>query len=73
MQCWFKLLNARVALLPSPLQRLLSLIAKIDQDYYPEHLGTMFIINTGWFFSTVSEQHWYDFDCAKGRATQLHC
>ncbi|KAJ9515290.1 hypothetical protein QJQ45_006593 [Haematococcus lacustris] len=34
-------------------QRLLSTIAKIDQDYYPEHLGTMFIINTSWFFTTI--------------------
>ncbi|KAG2427707.1 hypothetical protein HYH02_014538 [Chlamydomonas schloesseri] len=31
-------------------QRLLNTFSKIDQDYYPEHLGLMFIINTPLIF-----------------------
>mmetsp|Transcript_2354 Transcript_2354/g.3912 ORF Transcript_2354/g.3912 Transcript_2354/m.3912 type:complete len:337 (-) Transcript_2354:688-1698(-) len=34
-------------------QKLLTTIAKIDQDYYPEHLGTMFIINTPFIFKAI--------------------
>mmetsp|Transcript_14390 Transcript_14390/g.31119 ORF Transcript_14390/g.31119 Transcript_14390/m.31119 type:complete len:311 (-) Transcript_14390:247-1179(-) len=34
-------------------QRLLTTVAKIDQDYYPEHLGQMFIINTPFIFKTI--------------------
>lgn len=34
-------------------QRLLSALAQIDQDYYPESLGVMFIINTPFIFKTV--------------------
>ncbi|KAJ9515178.1 hypothetical protein QJQ45_002307 [Haematococcus lacustris] len=46
-------LTAQVSRGPEVEGRLLSTIAKIDQDYYPEHLGTMFIINTSWFFTTI--------------------
>jgi len=34
-------------------QSLLKLISSIDQDNYPEHLGNMFILNSGYTFSAV--------------------
>ncbi|KAG2423225.1 hypothetical protein HXX76_015482 [Chlamydomonas incerta] len=34
-------------------QRLLNTFSKIDQDYYPEHLGLMFIINTPLIFRGI--------------------
>ncbi|GLI61150.1 hypothetical protein VaNZ11_003434, partial [Volvox africanus] len=37
----------------SATQKLLTTFSKIDQDYYPEHLGTMFVINTPLIFRGV--------------------
>jgi hypothetical protein len=34
-------------------KRLLSTLSHIDQDYYPESLGVMFIINTPFIFQTI--------------------
>ncbi|GFR48361.1 hypothetical protein Agub_g10251, partial [Astrephomene gubernaculifera] len=34
-------------------QKLLTTFSKIDQDYYPEHLGTMFVINTPLIFRGI--------------------
>ncbi|GIL81616.1 hypothetical protein Vretimale_1227 [Volvox reticuliferus] len=37
----------------SATQKLLTTFSKIDQDYYPEHLGTMFVINTPLIFRGI--------------------
>ncbi|KXZ42758.1 hypothetical protein GPECTOR_120g425 [Gonium pectorale] len=37
----------------SATQKLLTAFSKIDQDYYPEHLGTMFVINTPLIFRGI--------------------
>lgn len=37
----------------SAAQRILKTIAHVDQDYYPEHLGQMFIINTPTVFRAI--------------------
>ncbi|GLC55621.1 hypothetical protein PLESTB_001007800 [Pleodorina starrii] len=37
----------------SATQKLLSTFSKIDQDYYPEHLGNMFVINTPMIFRGI--------------------
>jgi len=34
-------------------RKLLALLSHIDQDYYPESLGVMFIINTPFIFKTI--------------------
>uniref|UniRef100_A0A7S0RLK1 CRAL-TRIO domain-containing protein n=1 Tax=Chlamydomonas leiostraca TaxID=1034604 RepID=A0A7S0RLK1_9CHLO len=34
-------------------KHLLGEVARIDQDYYPEHLGAMFIINTPYVFKVI--------------------
>lgn len=42
-----------MSLLTGKVKKMMELASKAAQDYYPECLGRMFVINTGFFFGIV--------------------